>query len=431
MREVCWSALVLASLLLNANVLEARSAEISDELNDVKAFTQLTKIHEIGAGHRPRIADDVHGNLYVVFEDHRQGSNVLDIFCTCSGNGGLTWTHPIDISNTAGDSSHPDIAVEKNGAVDVVWADSTDKESPDIFFVRSEDGAKTWTNPVDISNTPGVSSEPALATCPDNSIHVVWTDTSKGETNQDIYYTSSSNGGRTWAKDPLLPAEDISNTSGSSIEPAIAADENGGVHAVWLDGTPGESHPDIFYVHKAGNLWTHPLNVSHSPRLSDHPTIGCGPKEKVYVAWLDHSQKPEAPDIWCAVASRHDHFEKPINISNTPGVSGEPSLAADAMERVIFVWTDTSKTFKKTNVFTRLSNDCTNDFTKVMDISNTPFTSIHPHAIIVGNKTVVVWEELLPNKGLLKLTSLSLKNLATGPPTDVNPSIHGTESNSR
>ncbi len=173
------------------------------------------------------------------------------------------------------------------------------------------------------------------------------------------------------------------------------------------------------------------MNVSHSPRMSDHPTIGCGPKEKVYVSWLDHSQKPEAPDIWCAVASKHDHFEKPINISNTPGVSGEPSVAADTRGHVAFVWTDTSKTFREPDIFARLSNDCTNDFTRVMDISNTPGASSHPEVIIVDEKIFVIWEDLLAGKALIKLTSMGLKDLATGPAMEVNPGIHGAESNSR
>jgi hypothetical protein len=427
MSKAFWAAFVSINLLLTVTVLQARSSEI----NDVQAFAHPVPVLDVGAGHHPRLAVDGTGKLSVVFENIKHGSKIQDIFYSSSIDGGLTWTTAVDLSNTPGTSSHPDIAVEKSGAVDVVWGDTTDATSPDIYFVRSQDGGTTWTEPFDISNTPGVSDEPAIALAADNSLHVVWTDTSKGENKKDIYYAGSYDSGKTWSKDPLLPAIDISNTPGASTEPAIATDESGGVHVVWLDSTPGETHPDIYYAHKKGNAWTQPLNVSHSPRVSDHPTIGCGPKEKVYVAWLDHSQKPEAPDIWCAVASKPDQFEKPINISDTPGVSGEPSLAADNKGRVVFVWTDTSKTFRQPDIFARLSNDCTNDFTKVMDISNTPGVSLHPQAIIVDDKMVAIWEELLEGKGLIKLTSISLKDIGTGPPAEVNPTIRGTESNSR
>jgi hypothetical protein len=427
MRRSFLSIFFQINLLLIATAGAAHAAKIPD----LSAFTHLTKIHDVAQGRKPRIAGDKHG-LYVVFEERPLGAKYQDIFYVTSSDGGLTWTSPVNISNTAAISTHPDIAVEKTGAIDVIWCGADGNQGgTDIFFTRSSDGGKTWAQPIDISNTPGISTEPALATSPDNSIHVVWTDTSKGEKNKDIYYTSSFNGGKKWAKDPLLPATDISNTPGSSTEPAIAADEDGVVHVAWLDSTPGETHPDIYYVRKDNDNWSQPLNVSHSPRISDHPTIGCGSKGKVYVAWLDHSQKPTAPDIWCAIATKSNQFEKPINISNTPGVSGEPAVAADRQGRVAFVWTDTSKTFIRPDIFARISNDCGDDFTTVMDISNTPGISVSPDVIIVGDKMILVWEELVDNKRYVKLTSMDIKNLATGPPMYVDPTIHGASSNSR
>ncbi len=157
MRKVFWTTFTLASLMFGITILEIRAAEI----NDVQAFTHLTKVQDVCQGETPRIAADGNGNLYVVFAGCKQGSKVQDIFCSSSADGGLTWTSPIDVSNTPGTSSHPDIAVEKNGAIDLVWGDTTDITSPDIFFVRSQDKGKTWTDPFNISNTPGVSAEPA------------------------------------------------------------------------------------------------------------------------------------------------------------------------------------------------------------------------------------------------------------------------------
>lgn len=399
---------------------------------DLNTFTVKTKVLNVVPGRRPSIATDNQGNLYVVFEANKKGGRNEHVFFVKSTDLGLTWTAPEDLANASDTCSHPRIAVEPGGAIDVVWSDSAPSErTPDIFFSHSIDGGKTWSLPTDISNTPGVSAEPALAIGPDNSIHVIWTDTSKGEKNKDIYYTSSSNGGKTWAKDPLLPAEDISNTLGSSTEPAVAVDENNIVHAVWLDGTPGETHPDIYYVYKEAGVWIKPVNVSHTPRLSDHPSLGLGPKGKVYITWQDYSQKPTAPDIWLAIGSRGGQFEKPVNISNTPGISHEPQLAADGKGRLAIVWTDTSKTLKQPNIFARISNDCANDFTKVMDVSNTDGFSKHPDVTITRDKMVAVWEETESNKSLLKLTSLALENLATGPATYVSPTIHGAESNAR
>ena len=405
---------------------------ISSEPSDLSAFTHPTTVSNVAPGERPRISKDAKGTLHVVFESKGQGANNQEVFYTQSSDGGHVWTSPVNVSNSPVATSHPDVAIESGGAIDVVWSDTkAGEKSPDIFFACSNDKGKTWSTPVDISNTPGLSSDPALAVGPDDVIHVVWTDTSKGEKNKDIYYVSSSDHGKTWAKDPLLPAEDISNTPGASTEPAIAVDTSSVPHAVWLDASVGETHPDIFYVRKENGTWTKPTNVSHSPRMSDHPSVGCGADGKVYVTWLDYSQKPTAPDIWCAMCGKTGHFEKPINISNTPGVSGEPVVTSDSTGRVAFVWTDTSKTFKKSDIFSRISNDGGNDFTTVMDLSNTPGVSKHPDVVISDNKIFVIWEEVEAGKSLLKIASLGMDNLATGPATEVNPTIRGKTGNSR
>ena len=169
-----------------------------------------SSVHNVAEGTKPRIAADANGHLHAVFEGYLEGSKIPDVFYSESSDQGKTWTAPKDISTTPGISTHPDIAVEKSGAIDVVWSDAgADVKSPDIFFTRSVDGGDSWSPITDISNTPGASTKPAIAVGPDNSIHAVWCDTSKGETNLDIYYTSSTDGGKTWAKNPLLPDKKI------------------------------------------------------------------------------------------------------------------------------------------------------------------------------------------------------------------------------
>src|SRR6202034_1135676 len=110
-----------------------------------------------------------------------------------------------------------DVTVETNGAIDVAWKDtSPGEQSPDIFFSRSADGGKTWTYAADVSNTAGASTEPAISCGTDDSIHVVWVDTSASPTNPDIYHSVSGNAGEAWSK-----PENISKTPGISREPDV------------------------------------------------------------------------------------------------------------------------------------------------------------------------------------------------------------------
>jgi len=383
--------------------------------------------HTVAVGKRPAVACHGSTQIFAVFEGHENGAKLTDIFFSHSTDGGANWSSPKDISKTPGDSEHPQIAVEKSGAIDVVWTDGSDPKSPDIYFSRSTDGGQTWTASMDISHTPGVSTEPALAIGQNDSIHVVWSDTSKGEKNRDIYYVCSKDGGKTWAKDPLLPAVDISNTSGISSEPTIAVGSEGIVHVAWADTTSGEAHPDIYYARYENGSWSKAIDVSKSVNISTHPTIACE-KEKVFLAWSDNSRKVQAPDIWLDLGGKSGKFSKPINISNTPGVSSDP-IATAFNGQFALVWSDTSTGSKTPCIYTRISPDAGGDFTSVINVSNTHDAAKHPHATIAGGKMFVIWEDVAGDQSTIKLTSMDLKGLATGPALDVDPSIRGVSGN--
>jgi len=322
-----------------------------------------------------------------------QATYVPTILSIESTDNGKTWTEPVNVSKSTAASSQSTITLEKNGALDAAWCENIgDELKPDVFFARSVDGGKTWSKPVDVSTTPGESSYPSIAVASDNSLHLVWCDTSKGERNRDIYYASSSDGGKSWGKDSLLPAEDISNTAGFSSEPKIAIDDNDEIHVVWCDSTPGRTRPDIFYVYKFKGHWTKPQNLSSNDRISSHPAIACGPNGKVYLVWSDTARELHLADVWCSVGT-DGSFGKPINISNTAGVSTQPTIAADETGRVAVIWSDICIEDGKPEVYARVSHDKAASLSHLIDMSNTKGSSKYAQVAINRDRMFVIWEE--------------------------------------
>ena len=384
-----------------------------------------SEIRDVATGGAPDIVANSKGDLCLVFEGFEKDVKIPDIFFTQSIDGGTTWSTAKNISHAPGISDNPAIALEKNGAIDVVWSDTTSgATSPDIYFARSSDGGKTWTDPKDISNTPGESIEAVIATAPDDSIHVAWSDSSKGQANKDIYYSCSSDGGKSWSKDPLLPATDISNSNGASSFPTIAVDADGCVHVAWVDNTSGEKRPDIYYARKTKDAWSKPIRIYSSARVSAHPAIACS-QHKVYVCWSDNSLAEKAADIWLAVKHDQEPFAKPLNISSTIGVSSEPDIACDALGRLGVVWQDSSQGVEKPDIYARISMDGALTFSTVYDLSNTPGISMYPDATIAGNKLFVVWQELGDGAMRLKLTTKELKKSPAAPAEEIEPPMHG------
>ncbi|MBI5204308.1 MAG: exo-alpha-sialidase, partial [Nitrospirae bacterium] len=97
---------------------------------------------------------------YVAWQDDTLGNN--DIFMKKSTDNGLTWVWQ-QISNNAGNSQSPVLAVDNTNAIYVAWQDDTlTPGNSDIFMKKSTDNGLTWVWQ-QISNNAGNSIMPALS----------------------------------------------------------------------------------------------------------------------------------------------------------------------------------------------------------------------------------------------------------------------------
>ena len=363
----------------------------------------INKGHE---GKRPSIAADHKGGLHAAYEAYEGGSKVPDVFYTASTDGGKTWADGVNISKTPGVSDDPAVACGKGGETVVVWCDTTSgSDSPDIFAVHSADNGKTWSKPGNVSNTPGKSAEPAVAIAPDGTVHVVWADTSAGEKHPDVWHSMSTDKGATWSK-----ASNISSTPGKSAEPAVACGPKGEVYVTWADTTSGEGSPDVYFTASsdAGKTWSKPTDVSNTPGVSANPDIAADDKG-VYITWADTSVGETHPDIFFAASWDHGKaFEKPVDLSKTPGISSDPAVCAHE-GHVAVIWCDTSEHEKNPDIFCATSSDHGKTFGAAKDMSNTPGISKAPDVTIAGGNICAIWEEEEDGKTHVKFASHPLK----------------------
>jgi hypothetical protein len=372
---------------------------------------QATTIN-LGDGHNPAISSDGQGHLFVVFEGVDNNSGSADIFYSSSNDGGRTWTKRLDVSPTAGVSTRPRVAIEKGGAIDVVWTDTASGEnSPDIFFTRSTDGGHTWNKPIDISNTPGISSDPVVAVGQDNTIHVVFTDDGRGDRNRDVFYTSSTDGGKTWSKDRSL--ENVSNTPGDSSSPAIAVGADGIVHIAWKDDSAVDQIPQIYYSQRTQNAWSNAVNVSKSRRYSYHPIIACGATGRIYITWSARSKREGAADIWCIGSANNGPFTHPAHVTDSGSISSAAAMAADRADRVAVVWPNRALGLSNPKICLRMLSNDLSGYYGDMKFSKSSAVQMAPDVAIDGNKLTVVWEERTDFTTPIKVRSIDLRNTPT------------------
>src|SRR3989442_4236706 len=73
------------------------------------------------------------------------------------------------------------------------WSGNTGGD--DIYFTKSSDGGRTWSTPLRVNDDIGnvAQAQPRLALDPANNIYIACTDTLRGT--NDIYFSKSINGG--------------------------------------------------------------------------------------------------------------------------------------------------------------------------------------------------------------------------------------------
>ena len=164
-----------------------------------------------------------------------------------------------------------DVAVDSRGAIHVVYEKWVFGDEPilagtgreiglaDIFYRRSNDGGRTWTPPLNLSNTTKVGSyRVQIKVDAHDVIHVTWDEgwdrrSLWGEP-QEGMYTSSADGGQTWS-DPVV----FSQPENTNAQIAAASDNQGGVLVVWRSTTIDR----VFYSWSTDNgiTWSEPREI--------------------------------------------------------------------------------------------------------------------------------------------------------------------------
>ncbi len=137
----------------------------------------------------------------------------------------------LDPSQTSLTRQRPVITLDGEN-VFVVWPENTTTTNSEIFLARSADGGATFEDTFNLSNTSGRSANPVLVKSGEN-IFAVWLENNNNTDNWEVFFRASPDNGVNFNE-----IMNISNTTGASEDPEIAADEENVVVA-WWDNTNG------------------------------------------------------------------------------------------------------------------------------------------------------------------------------------------------
>jgi hypothetical protein len=235
-------------------------------------------------------------NVYVVWLDQGEGDNT-NILLKASADGGATFGRTVNISSNANQETFPKVAAYE-GSVYVAWnmlPENTDEiDNSGLFFVRSLDAGNTFDNIIKL-NREHTFGELQIAAF-DETVYVV----SGGLHTLDVYdifFTKSIDGGRSFSE-PVTIDENPSFANPLNVEVG-AYDEQ--FSYIAAQASVSESNEEILLLEMTGNNSTRVINLSNNPKISECPSIAMA-GDNIYVVWEDMT--PGNHEILYAKGSR-------------------------------------------------------------------------------------------------------------------------------
>ncbi len=204
------------------------------QLNDIRLNTNSPGITY---SEDPHISSDNMGNVYVVWEDTRNGNS--DIYINYSGDYGKTWQGNdirLDMGNFGERFSElPQVSNDGNGHIYVVWDDFI-KSDADIYLNYSTDFGKTWLSSAlqlnMYNDRNNLATHPNISSDSSGHVYVIWEDDRNGNT--DIYFQYSDDFGVTWQTDDTRLDRDDPGSATSAYQ-QIKTDDKGNIYVAWND----------------------------------------------------------------------------------------------------------------------------------------------------------------------------------------------------
>lgn len=173
-------------------------------INSLQSASSLDPTQTSPSRNRPAITLN-EDNVFVIWPDNKTSTGKSDIFLAKSIDGGASFEDILNLSNTTGRSANPELVIaDKN--IYVIWLEDLNNSGNwEIFFKASNDNGTTFNKPINISNNTGLSEDPEIAADEENVI-LTWWDNSTSNGDRHVMYKASTDNGTTFRPTVTLNA---------------------------------------------------------------------------------------------------------------------------------------------------------------------------------------------------------------------------------
>ncbi len=170
---------------------------------------------------------------------------------------------PVRISNYAGDDEDPSVMLARDGRFYVAW--SSKRQGGARIYIKSSEDGQTWSTEERVTSGPGEDYYPALAQTSDGTFHIAWFRLERKRKNMDIWYSRSQDA-RTWTS----PVQ-ITDSPKLEWAPNIHADSRDTLRIVWSSGKTGNRELFMSRSDDGGRRWSPERQITQSDEEDDFP----------------------------------------------------------------------------------------------------------------------------------------------------------------
>jgi hypothetical protein len=304
------------------------------------------------------------------------------------------------------------VAINEQGFVGVAWADQSRQ---DIFFqIYEPDGKRRFEEPVNVSGSPRIFSwlpRMVIASGDARDVYILWQEIvfSGGTHGGEIFFARSTDGGKTFS-DPINLSNSIAGDGKGRLTRRrwhngsldLAMGPQGDLYAAWT-----EYEGNLWFSRSTdrGDNFSDPLRVAggHDAEPARGPSLAVDAEGTVYLAWTVGEDK--AADIRFAKSVDHGRsFGEPRIVFESGGHSDAPKIAVDGKGTVHLVYAESpAGPFERYHIRYTHLNDGERTLEEPREISSPQteqFESVSfPALSLDGEDNIYVIWELFPSRG--------------------------------
>jgi hypothetical protein len=224
---------------------------------------------------------DGRGRLFVVWNGGKSGEVYLSWANAGLARSNSEWVEPQQLPSPNPHTSSPNVIIEPTGTISIAYSIRLN-EDRGIYLIQSADGGETWSDPIQIFN--GVAAQwemiddPQLTYTADGNLHILWRRYSlpPDEVSEGLYYARSEDDGKTWS-DP----QEVVGTPIIWSQIRGAGEEV--VHRVWQE-TKNDLSIVWFEISLDNGLtWSRPTNIATFSQGQSSASLEADSQEQLHL----------------------------------------------------------------------------------------------------------------------------------------------------